>query len=280
LALLIDCADPIVVTVSVSVLIPCYRQDEPVERALESVVKQTAHPVQVILVNDGGGARLDEVLHRLKSSYNDIGINCIQIISLPSNLGAGGARNAGWARARGDYIAFLDADDAWHPRKLEIQYQFMKDHPEIVLSGHRHRRYKSQSEWAGYSVAKEWRLISPWRMLLSNPFITPSVMVKRDCTQRFDKTQRYMEDYFLWLMIAASGQSVAKIDGELAYIYKPSFGSAGLSANLWGMELGELAVYWNFCSSKTAYFLLFPLLACYSFAKYFRRCVIVIVRSF
>lgn len=52
------------------------------------------------------------------------------------NEGPGSARNAGWDKARCQYIAFLDSDDVWHPQKLECQYRYMEEHPYVWLSCH------------------------------------------------------------------------------------------------------------------------------------------------
>jgi glycosyltransferase involved in cell wall biosynthesis len=61
------------------------------------------------------------------------GSDWLKIISLKRNGGASIARNIGWEQSTHDYVAFLDADDAWHPRKIEIQYTWMQNHQEVAL---------------------------------------------------------------------------------------------------------------------------------------------------
>jgi glycosyltransferase involved in cell wall biosynthesis len=121
---------------SVSVIIPCYRCAETVERALDSILRQTMRPSEILFVEDASadeGKTLDK-LHQLVAAYD--GKIDIQILCMDTNGGPGEARNFGWAHALQPYIAFLDADDAWHPHKIEIQYLWMKTHPDVALSCH------------------------------------------------------------------------------------------------------------------------------------------------
>ena len=98
--------------VDVSVVVPCFACAGTIERAVASVAAQTCRPLELILVND---ASLDETaacLQRLHDQYPE----WVHVVHLAVNVGAGEARNAGWSVAKGKYIAFLDADDSWHPR--------------------------------------------------------------------------------------------------------------------------------------------------------------------
>jgi len=123
--------------VPVSVVIPCYCCEDTIERAVVSVMSQTALPGEVILVDDASPdhgrtlSKLQELQERFRDKTH------IEIIALKNNSGPSVARNAGWGTATQPYIAFLDADDAWHTQKLEIQYEWMKEHPEIALTGHK-----------------------------------------------------------------------------------------------------------------------------------------------
>src|SRR5574340_1082572 len=114
----------------VSVVIPCYCCSETIGRALVSIASQTMLPQEVILVEDAspdGGETLGKLRH-LAGEYGETFI--VKVIALKENCGAGSARNRGWEAAGQPYIAFLDADDAWHPKKIELQYSWMCEHPE------------------------------------------------------------------------------------------------------------------------------------------------------
>lgn len=258
-----------VVVVPVSVVIPCYKCAATIERAVLSVFAQTVRPAEVILVDD---ASPDETMGKLQTLQNRHGA-WVRIVQMPSNAGAASARNAGWSKATQTYIAFLDADDAWHPRKLELQYAYMQSNPAVMLSGHLCRQL-SQHGVNGLHWPVELRDVESitWsKFLIRHQFVTPSVMLKREIRFRFAEGMRYMEDHRLWLEIVAHAMPVVRLEVELAAIFKPAFGASGLSANLWDMEKAELANYRYFFESGKIPFMLFHLLQAYSLAKFLRR---------
>jgi glycosyltransferase involved in cell wall biosynthesis len=258
-------------TVPVSVVVPCFRCASTIERAVASVAAQSSRPVEVILVDDCSKDRTTDVLESLVARY---GSGWIKIRRLENNMGAASARNAGWAVASQRFVAFLDADDAWHPKKLEIQYDFMKANPEVALCGHGHRLL-DQNILPDWEVSTPTaRIVSRWRLLLSNQFVTPSVMVQRGVSSRFVEDQRHMEDHMLWLQISFSGAGVVKLDTELAAIYKAPFGARGLSAQIGLMEQGELENYRRLLNSKFINRYQFVGVCGYSLLKYLRRLAI------
>lgn len=99
---------------SVSVVIPTYHRPALVVQAVRSALAQTLRPAEVIVVVDGRDGATTEALQQ-------IGDPRLQVQVPPRHLGNADARNAGVAAAEGAWVAFLDDDDAWHPRKLEHQ---------------------------------------------------------------------------------------------------------------------------------------------------------------
>ncbi len=113
----------------VSVIIPGYNTGTFIAETLEGVLGQTYGHREIIVVDDGS---TDDTEKRIKPY-----LGRIRYIR-HENAGAAEARNAGLHAARGDYIAFLDADDLWLPEKLQIQLQVAARHPEsrmIVCDG-------------------------------------------------------------------------------------------------------------------------------------------------
>lgn len=227
-------------TPSVSVVIPCHRAGRTLARTLQSLVEQRSAAAEVILVDDGNA---DDDRALLESIAREFSRLSIRVVRLASNSGAAAARNAGWDAATGDLVAFLDADDVWHPRKLEIQAAFLAEHPEMALCAHRAEELAADEPVPGKPPAAGWREITPGALLFANRFITPSVMLRRDLPLRFRTHRRYMEDHLLWLEIAYAGHRIARLDAVLAYTFKPAYGWSGLSSNLWAMEKGELDNY-------------------------------------
>ncbi len=256
---------------AVSAVIPCYRCGKTIARAVASVAAQTSVPAELILVDDGSGDETRVLLQALQGRYPP---GWIRLVSLDQNMGAGSARNAGWAVAAQPYVAFLDADDAWHPRKIEIQHAYMEANPDVALCGHGHRLLE-RDVLPDWSVAEGGaKRIRKWTMMLSNKFVTPSAMVRRDVTQRFVERQRYMEDHMLWLKIICSGARVEKIPAELAAIYKAPYGVTGLSAQVWLMERGDLGNYRRLYHENFIKTYQFAALSIYSGLKYVRRLII------
>jgi glycosyltransferase involved in cell wall biosynthesis len=225
----------------VSAVIACFRCKETIRRAVSSVARQSLVPAELLLVDDASG---DGTLAILADLQREFGESWVKIIALDRNSGPASARNAGWDAASGKYVAFLDDDDAWHPRKIEIQYAFMEAHPGVALCGTGHRRLCDEDGLDAPLRHPGSRAISFGALLLSNRFVTPSVMVKRDVPRRFQPGRRYMEDHLLWVQIAADGRRVARLDEMLAFTFKAPVGGSGLSANTWAMRKAELANFW------------------------------------
>ncbi|WP_277541512.1 glycosyltransferase family 2 protein [Haloarcula laminariae] len=98
----------------VSVVIPTYERADVVGRAIDSALAQTVDDIEVVVVDDGSSDDTETVVE----SYDD---ERVRYRAHGTNRGVSAARNTGVAAARGEYVAFLDSDDEWLPRKLERQ---------------------------------------------------------------------------------------------------------------------------------------------------------------
>ena len=262
---------------SVSVIIPGYNCSQTIERAIRTVASQTLKPYEVIFVDDKSQDRTLEVLYELQQ---ELGNEWLKIIQLEKNSGPSVARNAGWSLANSDYIAFLDADDSWHPQKIEIQYQWMMNHSECVLTGHLIALDSDKNSRAVELVSNCQVLpIRKRAFLLKNRFSTPTVMLKRTINLRFDSEQRFAEDYLLWLRVISTYSNVFMIRHELAYIHKAAYGQGGLSEQLWEMEKGELKTYKKIHADGFINKFVYYFLVVFSLAKYVRRLLMAGLKS-
>jgi glycosyltransferase involved in cell wall biosynthesis len=108
----------------VTVIITTYNYGRFILEAIQSVLAQTTTAdLQIIVVDDGSTDETPEVLARVKDPR-------VELVRTP-NRGISGARNEALARAKGDFIAFLDGDDRWRPHKLEYQLEVMRSEPDI-----------------------------------------------------------------------------------------------------------------------------------------------------
>lgn len=108
----------------ISVIIPVYNCDRYLSETIESVLKQTYPPSEIIIVDDG----LTDKSAEVAKSFGDLIKYKYQ-----NNSGAAVARNTGIKIAKGEYIAFLDADDLWTENKLKLQIEAFKNYPQLDI---------------------------------------------------------------------------------------------------------------------------------------------------
>ena len=259
---------------SVSVVIPCFRADATIERAVASVLGQTLPAEEILLVDDGNPPDSAALLAALAARTPRA-----RLLSLRQNRGAGSARNAGWAEARGRYLAFLDSDDVWHPRKLELQVGAMDERgPAVVASGHRVVVLRAAPDTFFATVVPdgpEVTALSSRAVLVINPFATPTLMVRRDCPVRFREGMRHTEDHALLMDLCVRGLELVRIEAPLAALFKPSLSGRGLSSELWEMERGELEAYRNLREEKRIGAGAHAALSTLSLVKFVRRVLLV-----
>jgi glycosyltransferase involved in cell wall biosynthesis len=108
----------------ISCIVPVFNGERYLGESLDSIFEQTYRPLQVIVVDDGSADRTAEI----GRSYG----SRILLLQQP-NGGSAAAKNQGISVAEGEYIAFLDADDVWHPDKLARQIARLRERSEIDL---------------------------------------------------------------------------------------------------------------------------------------------------
>ncbi|WP_448539196.1 glycosyltransferase family 2 protein [Schleiferia thermophila] len=111
----------------VSVLLSAYNAERYIKKSIESVLAQSYKNFEFLIVDDGSKDRTWEIISR----FRDKRIRCFKI----DNLGVARAKNFLLKNAKGDWIAIIDADDIWHPLKLEIQLRYLRMHPECKMLG-------------------------------------------------------------------------------------------------------------------------------------------------
>jgi glycosyltransferase involved in cell wall biosynthesis len=180
----------------ISVIIPTYNRSYCVAEAIDSAAGQSYKNHEIIVVDDGSTDDTAPVLDRYDGRLTAL---------RTQHAGPSAARNAGIRAARGDYIAFLDSDDLWKPRKLEQQIGFFAKTPDACIC-------QTQEIWIRNGVRvnpmKKHKKYSGWifRQCLPLCIVSPSaVMLHRSIFDRvglFDETLPACEDYDLWLRIA------------------------------------------------------------------------------
>ena len=222
--------------VRVSVVIPCFRNAATISRALDSVNAQTRTVNEIIVVNDASPESL-EIEHVL-TGYPDV-----VYVKNPVNVGPSASRNVGLSKASGDVIAFLDADDEYHPQKIAIQLMLLT--PESVVTC-RTRRFAApvpRGSLVVYDMPAPTRVVNRiGAQVVRNTLPGAALMAHRGLLQRFggyDETLRAGEDFDLWLRLLHAGMVVNVVELPL-YLYYVN--DNGLSRNWLSISAWELEV--------------------------------------
>lgn len=262
----------------VSVVIPCYRCVDTIGRALASVAKQTWLPAEVLLIEDASGDDTLQYLYELQAAYPE---GWVRITALHRNVGPGVARNTGWDMAIQPYVAFLDADDAWHAEKIRLQLGWMLAHPQAALTGHAVQVLDTEQQSACPPLPQtiEFQQVLPLQQLLSSRFHPPATIVRKELPYRFVEGKRQSEDYLLFTEICLDGLACYRSSTPLAFLFKEHYGVSGLTGSLWLGEKGELDFYFRLARAgripRLSLFFFVP----FSLAKYLRRLCRVALRK-
>lgn len=200
-----------------SVIVPAHDAADTIEAALRSVFAQRLVPDEVIVVDDASSDATATVAAAVDPR--------VQVIRREPDDGSGpsgpsGARNAGAEASAGEWLAFLDADDEWHPAKLEHQWDLVDDGTVLVAT-----------DWTRTLVTEEPPAVVPTSqisthdLLLLNRFQTSTVLLSRrafDAVGGFDSTLDGVEDWDMWLRCSRHGR-VQKLDWPfVAYTDTPT----------------------------------------------------------
>lgn len=197
---------------NISVIIPTYNRQHTLKRAIDSVLLQT-YPVKEIIIIDDGST--DDSEHLIKHEYPSL-----RYLYQP-NTGVSAARNLGITSAKHQWIALLDSDDSWHPKKIAAQLNALQQQPDMAFCHtneiwYRHDKRVNQMQkhqkYGGdvFQHCLERCMIAPSSVLIAQSLFADIGL--------FDETLPACEDYDLWLRITAK-YSVLYLDQPLTIKY-------------------------------------------------------------
>lgn len=195
----------------ISVIIPVYNRKIELERAVKSVLDQSYDDFELIIINDCSS-------DKISNKFNDVRI---KYLHNDKNMGVSYSRNRGIKEARGKYIALLDSDDEWLPKKLEQQIDFLNNNPNLrvvhteeiwIRNGVRVNQMKKHQKSGGdiFIPSLKLCLMSPSSIMMHKSIFSDYGL--------FDETMQVCEDYDLWLKIS-SNEPVGFIDTPLIKKY-------------------------------------------------------------
>jgi glycosyltransferase involved in cell wall biosynthesis len=209
----------------VSVVIATHDRLDACRAAVESVLAQSVSPIEVLVVDDASPRPVADELREWCASQTDV-----EFVGLEENHGPAGTRNAGLARARGEWVAFLDDDDRWLPGKLAAQWaEAETGRWDVIGTG------------GVRADGKPFFATPPSRepdLHVANPVILSSALASRERVLEaggFPEGRRHAEDYELWLAMADRGARFLVLDEPL--IEYEDVGAERLSAQLITLQL-------------------------------------------
>ncbi len=222
-----------------SVVMPVYNVEQFVADAIRSVLNQTYPHFELIIIDDCSPDNSVAICQSFTDSR-------IKIISHKSNKGLAASRNTGIRAACGDFIAFLDSDDLWHPEKLERHLCHLELNPGVGLSFSRSAFIDYQGNPTDCFQMPRLTNIDPAHLLCRNPVGNGSAPVIRKTVMDairfnqftpsgfidsyFDESFRQSEDIECWVRIALQTQWQIEGIPEPLTFYRLNQG--GLSSNL------------------------------------------------
>jgi glycosyltransferase involved in cell wall biosynthesis len=189
----------------VTVLIPAYNASGTIRRAIDSALAQDYAPIEIVVVDDGSRDTTADVVaeYRLEN---------LHLHRLPKNLGESGAMNHGILHAKGELIAFLDADDEWRPGKLHKQVALLQANPRasmatcgcLFVDGAGRPRQEFGMPPEGFGKAEIWR-----SLLVATCIAKPCVVARASAIRAagpFDLALLVAADQDMWIRLAMLGE--------------------------------------------------------------------------
>ena len=220
--------------IEVSVIIPCYKDSATLRDAIESILNQTFQDIEIIVVNDDSPETtgIEEILENYPS---------VVYVKNDHNLGLAGARNVGIKKANGAYIAFLDADDEYHPHKLELQLRYIEDNSAIACDVQIFKeRIPKITIFNKVDKANVREVFGDFKFCFQNYLTGASILAPKLLLLKvggYDESLRSCEDYDLWLRLLSLNVKLIHLRLPL-YYYR--FNLDGLSKNANAISFWEL----------------------------------------
>lgn len=146
--------------VLISIIISAYNAEKYIEQTIDSVLKQTWEPLEIIVVNDGSTDRTAIILNR----YKEKGI----IVVEQENRGQDAALNSGFRISKGKFIKFMDSDDLLNPEMIEKQVAVLGESEECVAYGEWARFYNDEPNKADFKPLHYWKDMKPLDFLTAS----------------------------------------------------------------------------------------------------------------
>ncbi len=251
----------------ISVVIPVYNAEKTIEICVSSVIKELQGnnlKYEIILINDGSTDSSLCICQKLMEEDNHI------IVFSQNNSGPSAARNYGIRCAKGEFLAFNDADDVWLEGKLEKQLSLLKSNPKIDMVCARYNTKKRMGEE---------HILTYKRQVFYNRFSPQTSVFRRNTMNEcfFPENMHYSEDsFFMYNYMKNHICIYMPFYATTSILSKSSFGESGLSSHLLAMTLGgQKGIRYAYKLKEINIFIYFFAIT-WSWIRFFRRCIITL----
>lgn len=199
----------------ISVLLPVFNGARHIATAVRSILDQTFESLELVIVDDGSTDTTVDIIRE----FFDPRIRLFTLV----HSGIAGALNYGLGHCRADIVARMDADDISLPSRLQDQWFFLKENPDICAVSCLVDYEKKDQLPDGYREFVRWMngLVNVNELqrnrFVESPFAHPSMMFRKNLIEKYGKysTEKLPEDYELWLRWYSHGEIIGKIEKSL-----------------------------------------------------------------
>ncbi|WP_319500162.1 glycosyltransferase family 2 protein [uncultured Draconibacterium sp.] len=201
----------------VSVILPFYNAEKTLKTAAESILNQTFHGIELLLINNNSTDASLKIVSALAKTDKRI-----RLLN-ETTTGVANAMNCGLKNARGRFISRMDADDVAHPEKLQKQYNYLENNPSIDFLGSEVEYVPHIAENKGFRRFVDWAnsFHTPEEIALKQfieiPVINPTIFFRRELYEKYGgcRDGNFPEDYEMQLRYLSQGAQMAKLPEKL-----------------------------------------------------------------
>ena len=220
----------------VSIVMPTYNAVKYIQGAVESVLRQTYTDWELLIVDDGSTDGTEQMIQNLIKMDERV-----KLVKNRENIGVAETRNRGVELAKGEWIAFLDSDDIWHPNKLQEQLElYQRNGMPFIFTGSGFM--DENGKLLNYELSVP-QIIGYKELLKQNVISCSSVLIKKELAKKYpmEHSEKMHEDFAVWLSILKQEHIKAAGVNKPLLIYRISEKSK--SGNKWKASVMTFRVY-------------------------------------
>lgn len=234
----------------VSIVLPMYNSIEFIEKSIKSVVNQEYKNWELLIIDDCSNDGSSKIAYKYSNNYKNI-----TYYSHKVNKGVAVARNSGIKKAKGKYLAFLDSDDLWHPKKLKEQINFMEDNDYYFT----YTSYEMIDEQDSqlHKIISAPKKIDYKKLLKGNNIGCFTVVINKKEIDLISMPKIKHEDYATWLNILKRGYIAYGLKENLGFYRKTD---EGITSNKFNSAIWTWKIYrgyLNLSIIKSSYYFMF-----------------------